>query len=112
MKKISTIIWTIIITSFIFISCGSPSIDNGSWSGKDVIAGVGFSYSLETKSNNTYSLIGVAGGLSVNESGTFRKINDNEIMLTSGEFNGTRFKKDGSTLRWYLENGMYFMSLN
>jgi hypothetical protein len=112
MKKIMSIFGAVLISSIILISCSSGSIENNSWSGKDVIAGVGFSYSLETKSDNTYSLVGDSGGISVNESGTFKKINDYEIIFTSGEFNGSRFVKDGSSLKWYLDNGNFFMSLN
>jgi hypothetical protein len=98
--------------SIILISCSGGLVDDSSWSGKDKIAGVGFSYTLETKPNNTYKLVGNAGGMSVNERGTFMKINDNEIILTSGEFEGCKFVKVGSSLKWYLDNGDYFMTLN
>jgi hypothetical protein len=112
MKRLMTIFGAILFTSVILTSCGGGSIDDNSWSGNDIIAGVGFSYSLEIKSNNTYKLVGDAGGILVNESGTFKKINDNEIVLTSGKFHGSKFVKDGSSLKWYLDDGNYFMTLN
>ena len=112
MKNVMKIFGAVFFSSIILISCSGGSIDDNSWSGKDIIAGVGFSYSLETKSNNTYKLLGDSGGMPVNESGTFKKINDNEIILTSGEFDGSKFITDGSSLKWYLDNGDYFMTLN
>jgi hypothetical protein len=112
MKNVITISGPVLISSVMLISCGFGSIENNSWSGEDEIAGVEFSYSLETKSDNTYTLVGYAGGFSVNESGSFKKINNNEIILTSGEFDGSRFVKDGASLKWYLDNGDFFMSLN
>ena len=102
----------VIISATMLISCGSGSIDNNTWSGEDIIAGVGFNYSLKTNSNNTYTLVGNSGGIPVDEKGTFKKINDNEIKLTSGEFNGSRFVMSGSTLKWYLDTGDLFMTLN
>lgn len=111
MKNVMIFLWVALFTSLILIGCGGGSIDDNSWSGKSIIAGVVFSYSFETKSDNTFKLTGNAAGIPVNESGTFKKINDNEIVLTSGEFNGDKFVKDGSSLKWYLDNGDYFMTL-
>ena len=37
---------------------------------------------------------------------------DNEIILTSGEWGGSKFVKDGSSLKWYFDDGDYFMTLN
>jgi len=111
MKKVMTILGAILFTSFILSSCGS-SIDNNSWSGNDVIAGVEFNYKFETKSDNTYTLVGDSGGMSVNENGTYRKVSDTEIILTSGNFNGCKFVKEGSSLKMYLDNGGLFMSLH
>lgn len=89
----------------------NSSIDQGSWSGSDTIAGVKFDYVLKTNSDNNYSLNGNAGGMSVNESGSFEKISDNELVIISGDFSGSKFKKDGSSMKWYLDNGDFFMTL-
>ncbi len=101
----------ILFYSTILTSCGG-SIENNSWSGENIIAGVGFSFKLETKSDKTYKLTGDAGGMSVNETGTYQKNNDSEIELLTGEFSGYKFKKEGSTLEMYTDDGDYFMSFN
>jgi len=102
----------VFFSSIMLISCSGGSIDDNSWSGEDIIGGIGFSYTLETKSDNTYKLVGYAGGMPVNESGTFKKMNDKEIILISGEFDGSKFVMNGSSLKWYLDNGDYLMTLN
>jgi hypothetical protein len=111
MKKAITIFCVILFAVSVLTSCGG-SIENNSWSGTDIIAGVGFSYKLETKSDNTYKLTGDAGGISVNETGSYKKNSDTEIELLTGDFAGYKFIKEGSSIKIYMDDGNYFMSLH
>ena len=99
------------VLAFLIIGCGGGPVDSGSWSGSDNIAGVSFSYSLKTNSDNTYTLKGNAGGIDVDEKGTYRKVSDKEIELTSGQFSGSTFKKTSNGMEFYLDNGEFFMTL-
>jgi hypothetical protein len=85
---------------------------NSTWKGSDVIAGVEFIYELQLKEDKTYSLIGTAGGINLNEKGTFKSVKENEIILLNGEYKDCKFIKEGNSLNWYMDNGDFFMTLN
>jgi len=111
MKSSKQILGLMLSLIFLLISCAAP-INNSSWSGNDRIAGVDFEFEFTTSSDNTYTLVGNSGGIEVDDKGTYSKISENEIVLTSGEFSGSKFVKDGSSLKMYLDNGEFFMRLN
>ncbi len=112
MKSKSPLFTSFIIAVFLLIIGCSNSINKGSWKGKENIAGVGFSFTLTTNSDNTYTLVGDAGGITVDEKGTFLMNSENEIILKSGEWDGSKFIKENSSLKWYLDNGDFFMTLH
>ena len=111
MKNITKIFATLLFAVIILASCGG-SLEKNSWSGEENIAGVGFAYKLETNTDKTYNLTGNAGGMPVNEAGTYKINNETEIELLTGEFAGFKFKKEGASIKMYTDDGNYFMSLN
>jgi hypothetical protein len=121
MKNVTKIFASLLFAVIILTSCGgSGSLENGgsgsleknSWSGEEIIAGAGFAFKLETKTDKTYNLTGNAGGMPVNGTGTYEINNETEIELLTGEFAGYKFKKEGASLEMYTVDGDYFMSLN
>jgi hypothetical protein len=93
-------------------ACGAPPIDDGVWDGRESIAGVEFILRFETRPDQTYRLTGSAGGLPVDDEGSFSWSGDDEITLTSGEFSGFRFQRDGTALHIHTDDGLLFMTLH
>ena len=95
----------------LLLGCNSVSIENGSWKGSDTIAGIGFSFELKTTNNGNFVLTGNGGGQLVDDKGEYYLKDKNTIELLSGEFKGTTFKFQKNKVLMFLDNGVYFMTL-
>lgn len=86
------------------------------WDGETELAGVHIYYALSL-GEGTYILYGVVSGIEHLEIGTYNYLDANQIEITTTKtkskegFSGSLFKLESGVLRWYLDDGEYFMTL-